>query len=102
MTFQPCFLDEGADDGEVASPFLRAEAAGDFLPDLHHAPVALGLIVGEGHSGIVQKAQHVVFAGAEAQEKIVRRGPRRLPLVGGVASGGWSWWNASPSVTMMS
>src|SRR6187455_3252002 len=38
--------DEGADHGEVASPFLRPEAAGDFLPDLHHAPVALGLIVG--------------------------------------------------------
>src|SRR3954462_13602612 len=36
--------DEGADHGEVASPFLRPEAAGDFLPDLHHAPVALGLI----------------------------------------------------------
>src|SRR4051812_30935851 len=38
--------DEGADHGEVASAFLRPEAAGDFLPDLHHAPVALGLIVG--------------------------------------------------------
>src|SRR3954449_2370001 len=38
--------DEGADHGEVARPFLRPEAAGDFLPDLHHAPVALGLIVG--------------------------------------------------------
>jgi hypothetical protein len=37
--------DEGADHGEVASPFLRPEAAGDFLPDLHHAPIALGLIV---------------------------------------------------------
>src|SRR4051794_24165259 len=36
--------DEGADHGEVASAFLRPEAAGDFLPDLHHAPVALGLI----------------------------------------------------------
>src|SRR3954467_12284656 len=36
--------DEGADHGEVASPFLRPEAAGDFLPDLHHAPIALGLI----------------------------------------------------------
>src|SRR4051794_41666831 len=38
--------DEGADHGEVASPLLRPEAAGDFLPDLHHAPVALGPIVG--------------------------------------------------------
>ena len=94
--------DEGADHGEVASPLLRAEAPGDFLSDLHHAPVALGLIVGEGHGGIVQEAQHVVLAGAETQKEMVRRGPRRLPLVAGVASGGWSWWNASPSVTMMS
>src|SRR3954453_16091290 len=94
--------DEGADHGEVASPFLRPEAAGDFLPDLDHAPVALGLIVGEGHGGIVQEAQHVVLAGAEAQKEIVAgaswRSPRRVrpPLVAGVASGGWSWWNASP------
>ena len=74
--------------------------------ELHHANVALGLIVGEGHGGIVQEAQRVVLVGAEAQEEMVRRGgrPRRLrpPLVGGVASGGWSWWNASPSVTMAS
>src|SRR3954470_3013055 len=54
--------DEGADQGEDGSPSLRPEAAGDFLPNLHHAPVALGLIVGEGHGGIVQKAQHVVLA----------------------------------------
>src|SRR5688500_16432740 len=61
--------DEGADHGEVASPFLRPEALGDFLPDLHHAPVALGLIVGEGHGGIVQETQHVVLAGAEGEHQ---------------------------------
>src|SRR3954468_8675268 len=71
--------DEGADHGEVASPFLRPEAAGDFLPDLHHAPVALGLIVGEGHGGIVQEAQHVVLAGAEAQEEIMAGASWRSP-----------------------
>src|SRR3954466_549226 len=71
--------DEGADHGEVASPFLRPEAAGDFLPDLHHAPVALGLIVGEGHGGIVQEAQHVVLAGAEAQKEIVAGASWRSP-----------------------
>jgi hypothetical protein len=104
MTFQPCFLAVEMRERITAKSFLRPEAAGDFLPDLHHAPVALGLIVGEGHSGIVQEAQHVVLAGAETQQKMVRRGgrPRRLPLVGGVASGGWFWWNASPSVTMVS
>ena len=46
-------------------------SAGDFLPQLHHARVAFGLIVGEGHIGIVQKPQHVVPALLEAQEKIV-------------------------------
>src|SRR3954454_19891071 len=71
--------DEGADHGEVASPFLRPKAAGDFLPDLHHAPIALGLIVGEGHGGIVQEAQHVVLAGAEAQEEIMAGASWRSP-----------------------
>jgi hypothetical protein len=35
----------------------RSEAAGDFLTKLHHAPVAFGLIVGEGHGEIVEEAQ---------------------------------------------
>ena len=36
---------------------LTAGPAGDFRLDLHHAQVALGLIVGEGYGGIVEKAQ---------------------------------------------
>src|SRR6476620_2724283 len=81
--------DEGADHGEVASPFLRPEAAGDFLPDLHHAPVALGLIVGEGHGGIVQEAQHVVLAGAETQKEIVAGASWRSPPSLAAAVGCW-------------
>src|SRR4051794_41946327 len=71
--------DEGADHGEVASAFLRPEAAGDFLPDLHHAPVALGLIVGEGHGGVVQGAQHVALSGGEAQGGSIAGAPRGAP-----------------------
>src|SRR3954454_14384172 len=37
--------DEGADDGEVTRALFGADAAGDFLPDLHHAAVAFGLVV---------------------------------------------------------
>lgn len=54
--------DEAADDGEVLGAFLAAEAAGDFLLELHHAPVLFGLIVGEGHVEIGDGAQHVVAA----------------------------------------
>ena len=52
--------EEGSDEREVHRAFGRAKAAGDFLPQLHHAPVALGLIVGEGHRRIVKKAQRVL------------------------------------------
>ena len=62
MTFQLSFF--LADCGrEFGCTVQGAEAAGDFLRDLHHAGVAFGLIVGE--------AQDVLFAICEAQEKIV-------------------------------
>ncbi len=50
---------------------LAAKAARDFLLELHHAPVLLGLIVGEGHGGIDQETQHVLVAAAQPQEQIV-------------------------------
>src|SRR5882757_2217714 len=53
---------KGADDGKVGCTGDATEAAGDFLLDLHHAPVAFGLIVGEGHGRINQEAQDVLFA----------------------------------------
>src|SRR5215831_12794746 len=63
--------DEGADHRKVGCTGDATEAAGDFLLDLHHAGVAFGLIVGEGHGRIVEEAQNVLFAICEAQEKIM-------------------------------
>jgi hypothetical protein len=68
--------DEGADDGEVTRTLFGAEAAGDFLPDLHHAAVAFGLVVGEGDGGIGQEAQHIALARHQAQQQVVA-GPTR-------------------------
>ena len=58
--------DEGTDGRKVGCSVLATEAAGDFLLDLHHAHVAFGLIVAEGHGRIVEKAQGVLLAGDEA------------------------------------
>src|SRR5271166_2835489 len=73
----PCGREEGADEREVDRAFRRAKAAGDFLPKLHHAPVAFGLIVGEGNRRIVQEAQRVLFARCETQEEIMSGSARR-------------------------
>ena len=59
------------DDGEVSRALFVAEAARDFLLDLHHAAVAFGLIVGERHGGIMKEAQRILFAQLEAQEEIM-------------------------------
>jgi hypothetical protein len=71
--------DEGADDRKVGCTGDATEAAGDFLLDLHHAGVAFGLIVGEGHGRIVEEAQNVLFSICETQEKIMSGSPGRLP-----------------------
>jgi hypothetical protein len=42
-------------------PSFSTETAGDFLFELHHAKVAFGLIVGEGHVGVGQEPQGVVL-----------------------------------------
>jgi hypothetical protein len=57
---------EGADVRKVGGSVQATEAAGDFLFDLHHASIAFGLIVGEGHGRIVEKAQSVLLAGCVA------------------------------------
>jgi hypothetical protein len=36
--------------GITPAATLSAEPAGDFLMELHHAPAAFGLIVGEGNA----------------------------------------------------
>ena len=59
------------------------------MAELHHAPVAFGLIVGEGHGRIVKEAQRVFFACCEAQEEIVS-GSARLttaPFAGSLHGG---------------
>ena len=63
--------EHGSDDHEVVGAGLSAESAGDFLPQLHHARVAFGLVVGKGHVRIVQKPQYAVPALLEAQEEIM-------------------------------
>src|SRR5258708_5963304 len=59
------------DCGEVLGAGLGAESAGDFLPQFHHARIALGLGVGEWHIRIAQEAQHILFALTQAREEIV-------------------------------
>jgi hypothetical protein len=69
--------EEGADDRQVCRALQRTEAAGDFLTELHHAPVTLGLIVGEGNGWIVEEAQRVLLACCPAQEQVVSGAARR-------------------------
>ena len=47
------------------------------MPKLHHAPVAFGLIVGEGNRRIMEEAQGVLFACCETQEEIMSGSARR-------------------------
>lgn len=72
--------DHGSDDGEIACAAIRSEATGDFLPEFHHASVALGLIVGEWNVGVGQEPQDVFFVITEAQRQIVADTP---------------WWQAA-------
>ena len=73
---------------EVGCAGDAAEATGDFLFDLHHAGVAFGLIVGEGHGQIVEEAQDVLFAICQAQEKIVPSAARFAAMALGFSLGG--------------
>src|SRR5208337_4028222 len=67
----PCSGEEGADAREVVRALHCAEAAGDFLPQLHHAHVALRLVVGERDGGILQKARLVLLARCKAQQEVM-------------------------------
>src|SRR3954465_15759738 len=80
--------EERADHGEVLGTSLGAEAARDLLPQLHHPPVALHQIVGEGHLWVGEKAEHVLLAGAETQQKVVANPSRRTAAVPGCGCGG--------------
>ena len=53
--------ENGTQGGERLGTGVGAEAAGDFLSDFHHAEVSFRLIVGEGHGGIVEEPQRIIF-----------------------------------------
>ena len=78
------------------------------MPELHHAPVAFGLIVGEGNRRVVKEAQGVLFARCETQDEIMSGSARRTAapfaasLIAAGASGIWASWKASPSARMAS
>src|SRR3954462_2862103 len=88
----PALLPRGrekrADHGEVLGTSLGAEAAGDLLPQLHHPPVALHQIVGEGHPWVGEKAEYVWLAGAEAQQQVVANPSRWTTTAPGSDGGG--------------
>src|ERR1700746_2233381 len=77
MMFQPCFLAVETKERMSAKYIAPSKAAGYFLPKLHHAPVAFGLIVGEGNSRIAKEAQCILFARREAQKEIMAGSARR-------------------------
>jgi transposase InsO family protein len=65
MTYQPCFLAVAMNERMVAksvAPAMQRKPAGDFLLDLHHAGVAFGLIVGEGHGQMTGSLTRAVAA----------------------------------------
>src|SRR4051812_24319162 len=80
--------EERADHGEVLGTSLGAEAAGDLLPQLHHPPVALHQIVGEGHPWVSEKAQHVLLPHAEAEQQVVANPSRWTATAPGGDGGG--------------
>ncbi len=47
--------EHGAQSDEILSTSGGPEAAGDFLPDLHHAQIAFSQIIREGHARIDRK-----------------------------------------------
>ncbi len=59
---------DGTENGKGLGFGHGAKRAGDFLLDLHHAEVLLGLIIRKRHVGIGEEVQDVVFAGLQAQE----------------------------------
>ena len=84
MTFQPCFSAVPMGDRMIAkfiAPSRLRKPLEIFCFDLHHAAIAFGLVIGEGHSRIDGEAQNVLFARGEAQERLcpVRRRLRPRP-----------------------
>ena len=79
MMFQPCFLAVEKKERMSAKSIAPSgeRKPPEILPKLHHAPVAFGLIVGEGNRRIVEEAQGVLFACCKTQEEIMSGSARR-------------------------
>src|SRR3954454_7598536 len=78
-------LPGSGDDRAHGGEYLRAghgsKPTGDLHPQLHHADVALRLVIGERHIEIRGEPKHVGFAVAQAEQQIVP-GPWRRPAAG--------------------
>ena len=74
----------GTDPTKVGRPRFRAEAARDFLLNLHHAHVPLGLVVGPRDVGIMEEAQRFRLTIAEVIEQAEDF------AAGGPAAFGWA------------
>src|SRR5215213_11181915 len=88
---KPVRLEPTSEFKHLAAPasFPTASARrGDLLPQLHHPPVALHQIVGEGHPWVGKKAEYVLLAHAEAQQEIVANPSRRTAAAPGGDGGG--------------
>ena len=92
MTFQPCFSAVPIADRMIAkfiAPSRLRKPLQIFCFELHHAAIALGLVIGEGHSRIDGEAQNVLLARGEAQEEIVSGStPLAAKARGATSSGG--------------
>ena len=94
-------LNQAAQIGKPASPLRGPETARDLHLQAHHAQGLLGLVVGEGGSGVAQEAQAGLSVPAQGQGQVVaaeaalRSGPGRVsgwpprPPPGAVAGGGF-------------
>ena len=73
MRSQPCFFAVEITDRRVAkssAPLIERKPPEIFWR-LHHASVALALVVGKGDGEIMEETQGVGLAGLKAQEEIV-------------------------------
>ena len=63
--------DVGTNGTESLGTSLSAEGAGDFLFELDHAHIPLGLVVVKRDAEIVHKCEYLGFVGLEAVEEIL-------------------------------
>ena len=83
-------LDDGAQGGEALCALGGAGAAGDFLTQLDHPEISLGLVVCEGDlSRLVEEVQALCLSFLEAERAVVA-GPSLGPSV----FYGREWWEA--------